>query len=219
MTDFWQEKSKQNTKKLWGFRIQKDSINVLHEIFLKKNPFKRFQNFSQTRKTFFKKIQGKILKGGFQDFSRTPSKKNALFPKVYPKIPLKNHQKVLSKNNPKSPPKIIQSPPKIIQSPPLFTTQITLLQKKISKIFSNKKPFQQENPRIKYGISQKWLKKFLFSLVKKNIPHLKHTTKKPEGFLGALPLSGSPCIYDLPFPLNFVIFGKNYKPKSGCFER
>ena len=75
------------------------------------------------QENFLQKIQGKILKEGFQDFPRTPSKKNAPFPKSFlenpqkfirksPKILLKNHQKVS---------------PRITKESPLFTTQTTIL--------------------------------------------------------------------------------------------
>ena len=62
---------------------KKNSSTFLHEIFLKKNSFKKFQKLFLNNKTFFKKIQGKILKEGFQDFPRTPLKKNDPFPKVF----------------------------------------------------------------------------------------------------------------------------------------
>ena len=83
MTDFWQEKKAIKTQR--NFRssdLEKILSTLLQEIFLK-NPFKRFQNFSQTIKLSSKKIQGKILKEGFQNLPRAPLKKNAPFPKVF----------------------------------------------------------------------------------------------------------------------------------------
>ena len=91
------------TQRNFGFSdLEKIPLTFLHEIFLK-NSFKRFQNFSQTRKTFFKKIQGKILKEGFQDFSKTPSKKKMPFSQ---KFFSKNPQRFIRKSLQKSPPKV-----------------------------------------------------------------------------------------------------------------
>ena len=89
------------TQRNFGFSDleKKISSTFLHEIFLKKNSFKKFQKLFLNNKTFFKKIQGKILKEGFQNFPRTHSKKNAPFPKVFSKKSSKVYPKI-SKNPP-----------------------------------------------------------------------------------------------------------------------
>ena len=110
MTDFWQEKSKQNTKKLWGFRIQKDSINVLHEIFLKKNPFKRFQNFFQTKKTFFKRSKEKFSKGVSKIFQELLQRKMPFSQKFIRKSP----SRITKKFSPKIIPKVLQKSSKVL---------------------------------------------------------------------------------------------------------
>ena len=54
-------------------------------------------------------------------------------------------------------------------------------------------------------------------MVKGKAPHLKHITKKTRRFSWCSSLERLPAHLFFAFPLSFVIFGKDFKPKSDCF--
>ena len=113
------------------------------------------------QENFLQKDPRKNSQRGFPRFFKNSFKEKCPFSQ---KFSIKKILKSFIRKSPQEAPKT--SSPKIIQksskSPPFSQHKTILLQRKISKIFSNKKPFQQENPRIKRGISQKQLKNSFF---------------------------------------------------------
>ena len=134
---FDKRKNKQNTRKLWVFGSKKISSTFLHEIFLK-NPFKKVPKLFPPKKNLSsKRSKKKILKEGFQKFSKNSFKEKCPFPKSSLKI-----LKSLSENLQKSSSKIIKKSPPESQKSLLFSQhKPPFYRRRFRKYFQTKKPF------------------------------------------------------------------------------
>ena len=107
----------------------------------------------------------------------------------------------------------------MLKSPPFHNTNNPFYRRRFRKCFQTRKAVLARKLMDKVWYLPKMTKKRLFSLVKENAPHLKHTIKKTRRCYSCSSLERLPTRLWLAFPLSFTFFGKDFKPKSGCFER
>ena len=136
----------------------------------------------------------------------------------------KSHQRFFPKSFPQ---KSVKKVPKTLPKASLKPSKIPLLsnitssfyRRRLQKYFQTRKTFLARKTMDKVWYLQKWVRKCVFLLVKGNAPHLRHTTKKTRRFSWCSSLEWLPTRLWLAFPLSFIIFGKDFKTKSGSFER
>ena len=173
--------------------FKKGLNNSKSQLFMKNTDFQQEEKQQKTQGNF----------GFFRSRKITPT----FLPKIFPS---KIHSKG-TKNSSKSLPKTVQYPPKN----PILSSNTTcpFYRRRFQKYFQTRKIMD----KVWYLLIM--AKKRLFSLVKGNAPQLKHTIKKIRKFSWCSSLERLPTRLWLAFPLNFAIFDKDFKPKSGCFER
>ena len=151
-------------------------------------------DFQQEEKQ--QKTQGNF--GFFRSKKITPT----FLPKIFPP---KIHSKG-TKNSSKSLPKTVQYPPKN----PLLSSNTTcpFYRRRFQKYFQIRKALLTRKTMDKVWYLLIMAKKRLFSLVKGNAPHLKHTTKKTRRFSWCSSLERLPTRLWLTFPLSFAILAR-----------
>ena len=129
---FGKRKSKQNTKELWVFGSRKKFHQRFYMKSFSKNPFKKFQNFSQ--KAFILKDLKENPQRGSPKFPKNSFKENRPLPKSSHKI-LKSSskRKFPQKVSPKNHQKVPRKSPKKIS--PFHNTNHPFIEEDFENIF------------------------------------------------------------------------------------